>query len=114
MQAALENFALMQHPRKLAILGEMRELGEFSAEAHRTVLHKLAETGCAEAWLVGENYAQAARSIEAEAPEALPVLRLFPDAEAVKAELAAHPLRGALILIKGSNGTRLFTLPPLL
>ncbi len=114
MQAALENFALMPHPRKLAILGEMRELGDFSAEAHRTVLHKLAETGCTEAWLVGGNYAEAAHSIESEAPKALPAIRLFPDAEAVKAELTAHPLCDRLILIKGSNGTRLFTLPSLL
>ena len=39
------------------------------------------------------------------------LFRTFLDVEAVKAELQAHPLSDQLILIKGSNGTRLFQLP---
>ena len=33
---------------------------------------------------------------------------------AVKAELAANPIEGCCILIKGSNGARLFELPEML
>ena len=37
MKAALDNFALIAHDHKMAILGEMRELGTASDEAHRAV-----------------------------------------------------------------------------
>ena len=57
-----------------------------------------------EAWLVGPNFARTRHD----------GCRTFPDVEAVKQALAAEPVAGRLILIKGSNGTRLFELPALL
>lgn len=103
MQAALENFAIMQGDSKLAILGEMRELGEASAEEHRKAAEQALALPETEVWLVGKNFAPFASST-----------RHFPDAAAVKAHLQQHPQAGRLILIKGSNGTRLFELPALL
>ena len=38
MKAALENFRLMQVDHKMAILGDMRELGEVSHEEHQKVV----------------------------------------------------------------------------
>ena len=53
MKAALDNFALIAHDHKMAILGEMRELGTASDEAHRAVAAQAASLHCEEVWLVG-------------------------------------------------------------
>ena len=101
MKAALDNFALIAHDHKMAILGEMRELGTASDEAHRAVAAQAASLHCEEAWLVGEAF-------RAHAAGA----RWFPSVAEVKAALEAEGApTGRLILVKGSNGTRLFELP---
>lgn len=102
MAAALDNFGQIKAERKMMILGDMRELGADSAFEHQRVVDKAVELN-AEVWLVGQNFAQAQHAF-----------RTFADVEAVKQELKAHPLEGYTILIKGSNGTRLFQLPELL
>ncbi|MBR1803882.1 MAG: UDP-N-acetylmuramoyl-tripeptide--D-alanyl-D-alanine ligase [Muribaculaceae bacterium] len=103
MAAALDNFSLMQVPRKMAILGEMRELGESSAEEHQRVVDRLMECGFDQVWLVGNEFASIVCPY-----------RKFSDVEAVKAAITAEQPQGYYILIKGSNGTRLFQLPELL
>lgn len=104
MKAALDNFALIVHPHKMAILGEMRELGEASAEEHRRVAEQVKAMGLEEVWLVGEEFYPYARE-----------MRWFADVEAVKVALEGGDCPvGRLILIKGSNGTKLFRLPALL
>lgn len=104
MKAALDNFALIAHDHKMAILGEMRELGTASNEAHRAVAAQAASLHCEEVWLVGEAF-------RAHAAGA----RWFPSVAEVKAALEAEGApTGRLILVKGSNGTRLFELPGVL
>lgn len=104
MKAALDNFALIAHGHKMAILGEMRELGTASDEAHRAVAAQAASLHCEEVWLVGEAF-------RAHAAGA----RWFPSVAEVKAALEAEGApTGRLILVKGSNGTRLFELPGVL
>lgn len=108
MTAALDNFRLINDDHKMLILGDMRELGEASAEAHQEVADMAAATGCEALWFVGENFA-AVRPAATTAK-----VRHFKDVEEVKAAIASAPLHDRLILIKGSNGTRLFQLPELL
>lgn len=104
MTAALDNFAHIAAPHKMLILGEMRELGLSSASAHKQVAAQALSSGCEEVWLVGENF-------QPYAEGAL----WFPDVEAVKtAIMGGNMPTGRLILIKGSNGTRLFELLALL
>ena len=103
MRAALDNFRQINHSRKVAILGEMRELGDASSQAHAEVAQRALQCGCSEVWLVGPCFAPYATGC-----------RYFADVEAVRAHLAAHPLSHSLVLIKGSNGTRLYTLPDML
>ena len=103
MKAALDNMALMRHAHKMVILGEMRELGEASAEEHRRVAAQAQQLGCEEVWLVGDAFRPYADGA-----------RWFADEAAVEAALAELKPQGKLILVKGSNGTRLFKLPPLL
>lgn len=109
MHAALENFRLIEDAAKMAILGDMRELGEASAAAHQEIADLAATTGCKDLWLVGENFA-AVTPAEGGAT----AVRHFANVEEVKAAIAAEQLADRLILIKGSNGTKLFQLPELL
>lgn len=101
MAAALDNFRLVDHPHKMVVLGEMRELGEASAEAHARVVEQVAALSLDEAWFVGPEFAKVAAGR----------FRCFEDVEAVRQALAASPVTGRLVLIKGSNGTRLYQLP---
>ncbi len=103
MAAALDNFSLMEVSPKMAILGEMRELGASSREEHERIIGKLKDCPFDEIWLVGQEFK------DIDCP-----YRKFDDVEQVKAAIAADRPEGRYILIKGSNGTRLFQLPPLL
>ena len=106
MAAALENFQMMQAnegEKKMAILGDMRELGEASNEEHQRVVDLLRATGMDDVWLVGQEFGRT-----------ICVYRKFKDVDEVKTELQAHRLEGRLVLIKGSNGTHLYQLQQLL
>ncbi len=103
MAAALDNFCLMDVAPKMAILGEMRELGDSSAEEHRRMVERLKSCPFDEVWLVGDEFK------DIDCP-----YRKFKDVEQVKAAIAENRPEGRYILIKGSNGNRLFQLPELL
>ncbi len=105
MKAAIDNFNLMQASGKMAILGDMRELGPTSLEEHQNVVNLLTGYGINDVWLVGSEF------MKTKTPD---TFRKFGTVEDVKAEIAAHKPQGRCILIKGSNGIRLFELPQLL
>lgn len=100
MRAALENFELMQVTGKMAILGDMGELGAVSQEEHQKVVDFLMKSTIKEVWLVGSEF----EAIECP-------YRKFKDVEAVAAALKDNPVTGKNILIKGSNRVKLFLLP---
>lgn len=103
MKAALTNFTYMQVDHKMAILGDMRELGVASAEEHQKVANYLKGSGLKEIWLVGEEFSKTDCDF-----------RKFKDIEEVKQAITEEPIKDHYILIKGSNGIRLFELPELL
>jgi UDP-N-acetylmuramoyl-tripeptide--D-alanyl-D-alanine ligase len=97
MKVALENFAAMQSDRpRLAILGDMRELGVDSRQEHDAIIGLVDQLGL-EAWFVG--------------PEFMACLpgRALPDARAMAQQLKEQPVKDHLILIKGSRGIKLET-----
>jgi UDP-N-acetylmuramoyl-tripeptide--D-alanyl-D-alanine ligase len=101
MAVALENFAAMPGERpKLAIIGDMLELGAESDKEHRAIVDLVARLGL-EACFVGTAFAQAT-------PAA------FPSADALNEHLATAPISGRLILVKGSRGVKLETVVPAL
>lgn len=110
MTAALENFAHIDHPAKMVILGDMKELGDASEGAHQTVLQQALGCGAQAVWLVGSEFKKATLQLTSSSAE----IKTFEDVEAVKAALTEQKPTGLLILIKGSNSTRLHQLPPLL
>ena len=103
MHAALDNFSLIQADRKMAILGQMGELGEESDKEHRLLVEGLETSGYDEIWLVGDNFS------DIPCP-----FRKFHDVEEVKTAIANNCPEGYYILIKGSNSNKLFQLPELL
>lgn len=103
MKAALDNFHLMEVSPKMAILGDMRELGEASAEEHQKAVDLMQEYGFVNIWLVGDEFGNTQCNY-----------RKFKDVEEVKAAIIAEDIKGFNILIKGSNSTKLWQLPPLL
>ena len=103
MAAAIENFQLMDVPNKMAILGDMRELGEVSHIEHQKIVEQLKSAGLKNIWLVGEEFSKATTDF-----------RTFKNVEEVKEAIKKEPPLDHYILIKGSNGIKLFELPALL
>ena len=114
MMAALDNFSKMKAGNKMAVLGDMKELGEASEEEHTKILKFLAENQFEMVWLVGTEFRNAYEknfgNVEGNASETDFAPSFFADAEQVKACLAEKGIEGKTILIKGSNSTRLFSL----
>jgi UDP-N-acetylmuramoyl-tripeptide--D-alanyl-D-alanine ligase len=99
MAAALENFAKLPGDKpKLAILGDMLELGKVSRAEHAAMASLVDRLGL-EALFVGQEFMQA-----------LGDARCHPDAQAATKALQAIQPQGRLILVKGSRGIKLETL----
>ena len=103
MMAALENFRLMEVQNKVAVLGDMKELGEGSVEEHRKVVGFLRQCGFERVILVGAEFGKANVGFEH-----------YPDVEAVKVLFAENKPVGKFVLIKGSNSMKLAQLKDIL
>ena len=103
MMAALDNFRQMETAHKVAILGDMRELGKDSAGEHQKIVDYLGKCGFERVILVGSQFAATRHTYEtyADAPALIEALKL------------EKPV-GKTVLIKGSNGIRLSTIIPYL
>lgn len=104
MAAAISNFTHISVAQpKMAILGDMRELGDVSAEEHQKIVDSLASAGLDDVWLVGDEFMKTRCNF-----------RKFNNVEEVKNAIREQKPRGRYILVKGSNGIKLFELPELL
>lgn len=84
---------------KVLILGDMLELGEWSAEEHRKVLQMAVESNVVESiLLVGRCFAGAAGECYDER------VRSFAGVEQAALWLKEKPIEGAFVLVKGSRG----------
>ncbi len=101
MEAAVRNLSKLQHPKKLAILGDMLELGACSSEEHQRMIDLCNQLGI-EAWFVGSEFGQ------------LHPQHVFANVEALNEYLRQNPLHDTMVLVKGSNGIHLDHLSALL
>ena len=101
MTAALKNLAQLEHPHKVAVLGDMRELGDLSVEAHTEIFQLIGNLGL-EAYFVGAEFAK------------VTTRNVFTDVDEANAYFTAHPLENAMVLIKGSNSMHLNKLTAIL
>lgn len=100
MQAATANLASQAGDDKILILGDMLELGQWSAEEHRKVLETALKIDGARFLLVGSEFAEAAESLGGQAAARAAV---FATTEQAAEYLRTNPPSGATILIKGSH-----------
>lgn len=111
MAAALENFSNVAAECKVALLGDMLELGEESVAEHVAVIKSACSRGLCKVCFVGKEFQKASAEVD---PELLAVARFFATSDELAAYLSAEPLSGATILIKGSRGTRMENVIPAL
>jgi UDP-N-acetylmuramoyl-tripeptide--D-alanyl-D-alanine ligase len=91
--------------RRIAVLGEMLELGSLARERHEACGHAAARAGVDVLVVIGG--APADGLVEGAAAGGLPRARMhrFPDAALAADEVAALIRPGDLVLVKGSRGT---------
>ncbi|MEI9928491.1 MAG: UDP-N-acetylmuramoyl-tripeptide--D-alanyl-D-alanine ligase [Sphingomonas sp.] len=90
--------------RRIAVLGEMRELGAHSEAFHAELSGPIEAAGVAYAILVGEDMQPLANALEGRID-----FVHVPDAAAARDHLLDVLAAGDAILVKGSNGVRLST-----
>lgn len=98
MALALANFASLDTENKMAILGDMLELGEDSPAEHQSIVDQLITTAVPTVILVGNTFMQTQK------PEHF---LTFSNKEELTSWLTVHPIVNQTILIKGSHGIRL-------
>lgn len=94
MLSALESFVEITHDNKVAILGDMLELGNYAKEEHQKIIDYLTKNSI-QAYLVGSEFQKISTSFEVY--------------NTVEDLIDAHKnkLENALILLKGSRGIKL-------
>lgn len=102
MAAALDSFSLMDAGSKIALLGDMRELGDNSVQEHVKVVERIASSDF-KAYLVGDEFAKALSEKGMNAN----VLGHFGTSEELAAYLNEHAVSGSCVLVKGSRGIQM-------
>lgn len=102
MEAALTSFAAMKAAHKVAILGDMLELGEHSRHEHEQILHKAHKLGFQLLVLVGPQFGD----LHADTPG----VRHFPTSQAARDWYRGQNFQDTYLLLKGSRGIRLETI----
>lgn len=96
MRAALDNLCQLSHPHKMAILGDMLELGAVSREEHLRICDFCKEHHLP-VLLVGKEFA----SLQ------YPDLQVFETVDYLNKYLQEHPIQNSMVLVKGSRGIHL-------
>jgi UDP-N-acetylmuramoyl-tripeptide--D-alanyl-D-alanine ligase len=92
---ALENFSKSNHPKKVAVLGDMFELGEVALEEHQAIVDLAHCLDIHRAIFVGAHY------FETNASERY---KTFED---LQAQIKLQPIKDSFVFIKGSRGMAL-------
>lgn len=101
MQASLANFLGEESAGgKVAVLGDMLELGAWSAAEHRAAVEQALAGDVEQLWLVGTEFSAAWRAMGCGDER----VRLFATCDEAAAALQASPFAGKFVLLKGSHG----------
>lgn len=107
MEAALVNFAGINADSKVVMLGDMLELGADSLDEHIKVVRKISESGIDKACLVGKEFTEAVRRLDE-------AFQCFATSDELAEWLKNNLVSNSVILIKGSRGTRMEKVIPVL
>jgi UDP-N-acetylmuramoyl-tripeptide--D-alanyl-D-alanine ligase len=94
MLSALESFAMIEHEAKIAIIGDMLELGQETTKEHQAIVYFI-ESKNITCFTVGKLF-KAIKSTKIE--------QQFTDCEEAAIYFSQNPLTKKLILLKGSRG----------
>lgn len=131
VNAALDNFSMLDAPDKAVMLGDMLELGDFSEKEHIDIVTRVKNMGV-RAFFVGNEFGKALEQVNAAAEESgdsgctadsgpdvkadasgsMPLH--FSTSDELASWIKANPLEGCMILVKGSRGTRMEKVIPVL
>ena len=103
MKVAIDHFLSMNKTNKVAILGEMKELGHYSDTEHKAIVDKLTAQNIVQTYLVGEEFVHAANNTS---------IITFSNSEEAAIYFNEHPILNSYILLKGSRGTKMETILP--
>ena len=104
MEAALVNFSNVEASNKIALLGDMLELGEDSVAEHVAVVGKALASDPVTLCLVGTEFGKALEQLT-DIPDGR--VFWFKDSQSLADWLNERNINGATVLIKGSRGTRM-------
>lgn len=115
MTSALDNFAVASSDLKVAMLGDMRELGEDSLKEHVGIVSKLADMVMTRqldrVYLVGDEFSKALAEFSGKNLTLMsiagPAFFYCGNSAELADFLKENPVCGALILIKGSRGIQM-------
>ena len=101
MRAALENFEKTStNKTKIVVLGDMFELGKYSAKEHQNITNLIKESNSIKkAYLAGNHFSNTTTEHK--------MIQSFEDTESLLAVLKNEAIEDAFILIKGSRGMAL-------
>jgi UDP-N-acetylmuramoyl-tripeptide--D-alanyl-D-alanine ligase len=97
LEASLRNFAAMEIPHKIAIIGDMFEMGKYAAQEHANMIAFCKQLSLEQVWLLGEEFGK---------QEATNMLQFMTTEDAVN-YLKENPLYNKNIFLKGSRGMKL-------
>lgn len=103
MQVAIQSFNRMDAANKIAVLGDMLELGNDSLKEHQQIVKQLLEGSFQEVFLVGREFAQTKSDF-----------LHFENTNQLSDWIQNSPIENSTILLKGSRGIRLESLQELL
>jgi UDP-N-acetylmuramoyl-tripeptide--D-alanyl-D-alanine ligase len=95
MDAAINNFRQLNAERKVVILGDMFELGDYSAKAHEDIVKTISESGFYKIYLAGSEFEKAAHNTS---------MHVFSDLQSLMDSIGESPIEDSLVLLKGSRG----------
>ena len=96
LDVAIKNFALIKNQNKVVIIGEMLELGVHSIDEHKKIANLLKSVEFSTIIFIGKNF-------EMDSKGCL----FFKDSDSCASYLIDHPIKNALVLLKGSRGVKL-------
>lgn len=99
MKVALENFIQLNNPRKIAILGDMFELGNESLKEHKSIIEFVSNENQTVFYFIGKDF------YENKIPK--PNFHFFENFETLSLDLKDSKIQNSMILIKGSRGMAL-------
>ena len=98
MKLAIENFAEINTPNKMLIIGDMLELGKNEIAEHQNIINLILNKKFKNVTLIGKRFAQC------KIPK---FFKLYENVDVFNEFLKNNPLENKTILLKASNGTAL-------